>query len=61
MWNFLLGYLFGQATGMARIVRPLLWLVLLGAIVAGIIDASVVFDTVNERNRAPHVQPHSTH
>jgi hypothetical protein len=61
MWNFLLGYLFGQATGISRIVRPLLWLVLIGAIIAGIIYASAVFNAVNERNQAPHVQPHSTH
>jgi len=61
MWNFVLGFLFGQATGMSRIVRPLLVLILLGSIVAGIIYAAVVFKAVTERSHAPHVQPHATH
>lgn len=61
MWNFLLGFLFGRATGMSRIIRPLLLLVLLGSIVAGIIYATVVFKAVNERSHAPHVHPHSAH
>jgi hypothetical protein len=61
MWNFLLGFLFARATGISRFVRPLLWLVLIGSILAGIVYAAVVFRAVNERNRAPHVHTLSTH
>ena len=61
MRDFLFGYIFGRTTGIGRILRPLLWLVLIGLIVAAFIYTGVVFHAVTERNRAPHVQPHSTH
>ena len=61
MWNFLLGFLFARATGISRFVRPLLWLLLIGVVLAGIVYAFVVFNAVSERNRAPHVQQHSTY
>lgn len=60
MWDFLFGYLFGRATGISRIVRPLLWLLLIGVIFAGIIYAYVVFHAVSERSQTPHVHAHST-
>jgi hypothetical protein len=53
MWDFLFGYMFGR-------LRPVLWLLLIGVLVAAFIYAGVVFKAVNERNGAPHVQPHST-
>jgi hypothetical protein len=61
MWDFLFGYMFGRATGIGRILRPVLWLLLIGVLVAAFIYAGVVFKAVNERNSAPHVQRHSTH
>ena len=59
MWDFLFGYFFGQATGIGRVLRPILWLLLVGFVVAAFVYAGVVFNAVNERNRAPDVQPHS--
>ncbi len=44
-----------------RFVRLLLILVLAGAVIAGLIYASVVFHALTERNQAPHVQHNSTH
>jgi hypothetical protein len=32
-----------------------------GAVIAGLIYASVVFHALTERNQAPHVQHNSTH
>ncbi len=61
MWDFLFGYFFGRATGIWRIVRPLLWLFLIGVIVCGFIYAYVVFHAVSERSQDPHVHTHSTH
>ncbi len=61
MWNFLLGFLFARATGASQIIRRLLWIFLLGSVVAGLIYTAVVFHAVTERNRVPHVQRHSTH
>src|SRR6185437_14367502 len=43
MWNFLLGFLFARATGAARIIRPLLLLLLVGVIIAGLIYAFAIF------------------
>jgi hypothetical protein len=61
MWNFLLGFLFARATGTSQIIRRLLWIFLLGSVVAGLIYTAVVFHALTERNSAPHVQRHSTH
>ena len=60
MWNFLLGFLFARATGASRIIRPLLLLLLLGSIIAGLIYAFAVFHAVNERSRPPHVHAPSS-
>ncbi len=61
MWNFLFGYLFAGATLRSRVWRLVLVVVFVGALVAGIIYASVVFHAVTERNEAPHVHHDSTH
>jgi 4-hydroxybenzoate polyprenyltransferase len=61
MWNFLLGYLFAGATLQSRVWRLILLVVLIGALVAGIIYASIVFNALTERSSDPHVQHHSTY
>lgn len=60
MWDFLFGYFVGRATGISRIVRPLLWLFLVGVVIAGFIYAAVVFHAISERSNSPHVHAHST-
>jgi hypothetical protein len=60
MWNFLLGFLFARATGISRVIRPLLLLVLIGAIVAGLIYAFAVFQAVSQRSHTSHVHVSST-
>ena len=61
MWNILLGFLFARATGTGRLIRLLLILTLLGAIVAGVVYAFVVFRAVQERSNGSQVHAHSTH
>jgi hypothetical protein len=61
MWDFLFGYFFGRATGISRVVRPLLWLFLIGVIIAGLIYTGIVFRAVSERNNSPHVHAHRIH
>jgi len=61
MWNFLLGFLFGRATGIVRFIRPLLLLALFGVLIAGFVYTFVVFHAVSERSRDPHVHTHSPH
>jgi hypothetical protein len=60
MWEFVIGFLFGRATGVSRFIRPVLILLAIGAVVAGLIYAGVVFKAVNERSRAPNVHTSST-
>jgi hypothetical protein len=60
MWNFLLGFLFARATGAGSIIRPLLLLLLVGVIIAGLIYAFAIFHAVNERSHPPHVHAHSS-
>ena len=59
MWNFLLGFLGARATGASRIIRPLLLIVLIGAIIAGVIYALAVFQAINQRSQSPNVHAHS--
>jgi choline-glycine betaine transporter len=59
MWNIFFGFLLGRAAG--RSIRPLLLLILVGSIIAGLVYAIVVFNTVSERNRGPNVHHHSTY
>jgi general stress protein CsbA len=61
MWNFILGFLFARATGISRFVRPLLLLVLIGAVIVGFIYAAAIFKAANQRSDRDHVQHHSTH
>ena len=61
MWNFFFGFLLARGTGMSKFIRPLLLLILVGSVIAGLIYATVVFNALSERNSAPHVQRHSTH
>ena len=60
MWDFLFGYFFGRATGISRVLRPVLLLLTVVLVVAAIAYAAIVFTAATERNQAPHVQHHST-
>lgn len=60
MWDFLIGYLFGRATGISRVLRPVLLLLTVVLIVAAVAYAAIVFTAVTERNQAPHVKHHTT-
>jgi hypothetical protein len=55
MWEFLLGLLFARATGISRFVRAILVVLAIGAIIAGVIYASVIFLGIQERSQHPHV------
>lgn len=61
MWNFLYGFLFARATGIARFIRPVLWLLLIGLVAAAIIYAAIVFNAVTGKGHKVHVQPDSSH
>ena len=61
MFRFLLQVTFIRRVLQFRFVRLLLILVFAGAVIAGLIYASVVFHALIERNQAPHVQHNSTH
>ena len=61
MFRFLLQVTFIRRVLQLRFVALLLILAFTGAVIAGLIYASVVFHAVTERNRAPHVQHNSTH
>lgn len=65
MWNFLLAFFFGSTVSSTRtgrrLMRPLLILLGIGVVVAGLIYASVVFHAVTERSQSPHVHAHNTH
>ena len=61
MWEFLTGFFFARATGLSRIIRPILFLFVVGVVIAGFIYAAVVFRAVSERSKSPHVHAHSTH
>jgi ABC-type Na+ efflux pump permease subunit len=65
MWNFLLAVFVGSAAGSTRTaqrsVRPILTLVAIGVIVAGLIYACVIFKAVSERSSKAHVSTHGTH
>ena len=61
MFRPLLHVLALRRLGLARPFRLLVLVIFLGCLVAGLIYAAAVFHAVTERNRAPHVQPHSSH
>ena len=60
MWEFLMGFLFARATGTHRYVRILLFLILAGSVIAGVIYVGVVINALNERNHNSHAPAHST-
>ena len=60
MFWFLIDVLALRKLGLARPFRYLLITVFLGCLMAGLIYTAVVFHALTERNRAHHVQPHST-
>jgi hypothetical protein len=65
MWNFLLALFAGSTIGSTRTakrsVKPILFLILIGVLVAGVIYVGVVLKAVSERSNSPHVHAHSTH
>ena len=61
MFWYLMDVLALQKSGLARPLRYLFLLFLVGCLIAGIIYACAVFHAVSERSHAPHVHTHSTH
>ena len=61
MFRFVLQTAFIRRVVQARPIRFGILLVFFGALIAGLIYAYVFLNTANERSRAPHVHPHSTH
>ncbi len=61
MFWYLMDVLALKKLGLARPLRYLFLLFLLGCLVVGIIYAAVVFHAVSERSQHPHVHTHSTH
>ena len=61
MFRFLLQVAFIRRVLQLRLIRFALLAILVGALIAGLIYASVVFHALNERSNAPHVHPHSAH
>jgi ABC-type Na+ efflux pump permease subunit len=64
MWNFLLALFVGSAAGSTRtaqrLVRPILILLIIGALIAGFIYACAVFRATAEGSRPSHVHAHSS-
>ncbi|SFS15367.1 hypothetical protein SAMN05421771_2695 [Granulicella pectinivorans] len=60
MFRFVLQVAFIRRILQFRFIRFTLFLVFAGALIAGLIYASIVFHALTERNQAPHVQHHST-
>jgi len=60
MFRFVLQVAFIRRVLQLRIVRLTLFLVFLGAVVAGAIYTYVIFEAVTQRSHSPHVQPHSS-
>jgi uncharacterized membrane protein YfcA len=65
MWDFLLAFSVGSLIGTSRfaqrVVKPLLKLIAVGVVIAGLIYMFVVLRAVHERSQHPHVHTHSTH
>jgi len=59
MWSILTPFLIGRATGGWRILRALLLLIVIGAAIAGVIYAAVVFNAVRNTPENHNVQHHS--
>ena len=64
MWNFLLSFFVGSAIGASRfgrLVTPILKLVAIGVLGAGLIYTYVVLNAVRERSHDSYVHTHSSH
>jgi hypothetical protein len=61
MFWFLIDVLALRRLGLGRPFRYIILVIVLGCLIAGLIYTFVVFHALTERNRAPHVQHHSTH
>jgi hypothetical protein len=61
MFWYLMDVLALKKLGLARPLRYLFLMFLVGCLVVGIIYATVVFKAVSERSNSPHVHAHSTH
>ncbi len=60
MFWYLMDVLALKKLGLARPLRYLFLLFLLGCLVVGIIYTSIVFHAISERSQRPHVHAHST-
>jgi hypothetical protein len=61
MFWYLMDVLALKKLGLARPLRHLFLLFLLGCLIAGMVYAYVVFKAVSERSEQPHVHAHSAH
>ena len=61
MFWYLMDVLALKKLGLARPLRYLFLLLLVGCLVTGIIYAYVVFHAISERSEQHHVHTHSTH
>ena len=64
MWNFLLALFAGSTIGSTRTarrtVRPILAVLLIGVLIAGVVYVCVVFQALSERSNTHHVSTHSS-
>ena len=60
MFWYLMDILALKRLGLGRPFRYIILIVVFGCFLAGLIYTAVVFHALTERNRAPHVQEHST-
>jgi hypothetical protein len=61
MFWYLMDVLALKKLGLARPLRYLFLLFLLGCLIAGMVYAYVIFHAVSERSEPHHVHAHSTH
>lgn len=61
MFRFVLQVAFIRRVLQLGIIRFALLAILVGALIAGLIYASVVFHALNERSHASHVRTHNSH
>jgi len=63
VWNFLLSFFLGSAIGSSRIaqrvVKPVLKLLAIGVLFAGVIYTYVVFHALSERSQGHHVHTYT--
>jgi hypothetical protein len=60
MFRFVLQVAFIRRVLHLRLVRVVLFVILVGSLIAGLIYAVAIFHAVTERNRAPHVDSRHT-